>query len=116
MKLLIKIGDEGPTDYDLKDGDILEVRPDGASFGVEELKKFLCIQTPEYGGTQSELVEPEYGLGQRPDGRPVIRRMRKYFVYYPAVLTQDEQAIVRNPDSPAGPFIGRFDLADIVRK
>jgi hypothetical protein len=113
MRLMIWVGDEGPTDLDLKDGDIWAVQPDAWTPGAEELKKWLVIQTAEYGGDQSELVQPEYTVGS-PD--PVIRRMRKYYVAYWEKLTPDELALVRDKTASFAVLSDRFDVWDITRK
>lgn len=115
MRLLIKVGDEGPTDYDLRDGDILEVRSNSVAFGAEELKKFLCVEMEEYGGTQGELVEPEYGSGTQPGGFPVYRNARKYYLPYWEKLLPDELAQVRDP-AVSFPASTKFGLFDITRK
>lgn len=115
MRLQIWVGDEGPTDLDLKDGDIFAVHPNSWVPGTQELIKYLIVETAEYGGVQAELVKPEYNVGS-PD--PVIRHARKYFVPYWLTLTPDELAIVRNKDTGSFPVVtgDRFTVWDITRK
>ena len=115
MRLKIWIGDEGPTDLDLKDGDIFDVHPNSWVPGTQELIKYLNIELPEYGGDQSELKSTEWAVGS-PD--PVIRHARKYFVPYWLTLTPEELAIVRNKDTGSFPVVTgtRFSLWDITRK
>lgn len=115
MRLMIWVGDEGPTDNDLKDGDIFSVHADSWVPGTEELKKFLVIQTSEYQGTQDELVEPQYATGPSAD-EPDIRYMRKYRVDYWKRLTADELVAVRDPNVSVPVMVDRFSLGDIVRK
>lgn len=116
MRLMIYVGDEGPTDLDFKDGDVWAVKPDSWVPGTQEALKWLNIQVAEYGGSQLELVEPEYANGPSSNGPNPVRHMRKYFVPYWAVLTQAEIAAVRDKTQPKDVFVGRFDLTDIVRK
>lgn len=115
MRLQIHIGDEGPTDLDLKDGDIEFLHPNSWTPGTEELKKWLIVELPEYGGTQSELTEPEWAVGS-PDA--VIRRARKYYVPYWLLLTQDDIATVRDPLQSFAVFTDtdKIDLWSITRK
>lgn len=117
MRLMIWVGDEGPTDLDLKDGDIWGVRSDTWVPGTMELKKWLILQLPEYGGDQDELTAAEYTVGASPDS-PVVRHARKYCVRYWEELTPDELAIVRDPNQSFAILNDpdRFDLWDIVRK
>lgn len=116
MRLMIWVGDEGPTDYDLKDGDVWDVKPDTWTPSTLETQKWLIVQTDEYGGTQSELIEPEYGSGVRPNGMPVIRHARKYSVPYWNKLIPEEITAVRDPAVVVPVMVGRFGLFDIARK
>lgn len=116
MRLMIYVGDEGPTDLDFKDGDVFAVQPDSWVPGNEEAKKWLNIQVPDYGGQRSELVESEYANGPSSNGPSPVRHMRKYFVPYWAILTQAEIAAVRDKTTPKAVIVDRFDLTDIVRK
>jgi len=116
MRLMIWVGDEGPTDYDYKDGDVWEVKPNSWTPSSLELKKWLVVEVPEYGGTQSELTQPEYGPGTQPNGMPVQRHARKYAVRYWEKLIPQEIADVLNPDVEVPVMVGRFGLFDIVRK
>jgi len=113
MRLMIWIGDEGPTDLDLRDGDVWAVKDDAWVPGAMELKKWLVVETPTYGGDQAELVAPEYAPGA-PD--PVIRHARKYFVPYWLKLIPEEVAAVRDPAVSVAILTGRFGLFDITRK
>lgn len=113
MRLMIWVGDEGPTDLDLKDGDIWGVQPNAWVPGSEELKKWLIVETEEYGGDQSELVQPEYQVGSP---EPVIRHARKYYVPYWLKLTPEELAVVRDKTQSFAILAGRFDIWDITRK
>jgi hypothetical protein len=116
MRLMIWVGDEGPTDYDFKDGDVWNVQPNSWTPSTTELKKWLIAELPEYGGTQSELVEPEYGNGLQPNGMPVQRHARKYTVRYWEKLIPEELAAVRDPAVEVPVMTGRFGLFDIERK
>ena len=113
MRLMLWVGDEGPTDLDLKDGDIWAVQPDSWEPGALELKRWFVIQLPEYGGDQTELVKPEYTVGAE---SPVQRHARKYHVNYWVRLVPEEIAAVRDPEVSVPVMAGRFDLFDIVRK
>lgn len=113
MRLMIWIGDEGPTDLDLRDGDIWAVRDNAWVPGALELKKWLVVEVPEYGGDQAELVAPEYAVGA-PD--PVVRHARKYQVRYWEKLIPEEIAAARDPEVSVPIMAGRFDLFDITRK
>lgn len=115
MRLMLWVGDEGPTDLDLKDGDIWNVYPDSWQPGNEELKRFLVVQTSEYGGQQAELTEPEYAVGPSPE-QPVTRHMRKYFMPYWEKLTPNELAVVRDREQSFPVVTGKFTLQDIIRK
>lgn len=116
MRLMIWLGDEGPTDYDLRDGDVWQVKPDSWTPSTLETQKWLIVQVPEYGGDQSELTEPEFGAGIQPNGMPVIRHARKYYVAYWRMLIPEEIAAVRDPAVAVPVMVGRFDLFDITRK
>lgn len=113
MRLMIYIGDEGPTDLDFKDGDIWEVKDNAWAPGTLELKRWLIVEMPEYGGDQSELTQPEYAVGS-PD--PVQRHARKYQVKYWEKLIPEEIAAARDPEVSVPIMTGRFGLFDIVRK
>lgn len=113
MRLMIWVGDEGPTDLDLKDGDIWAVQPNSWTPGSEELKKWLIVEMDEYGGDQSELVQAEYSVVLPP---PVLRHARKYYIPYWLKLTPDELTTVRNKTLPFAVLAGRFDVWDIARK
>lgn len=113
MRLMIWVGDEGPTDLDLKDGDIWAVQPNSWTPGTEESKKWLIVEMSEYGGDQSELVQPEYMVGSP---EPVQRHARKYYVPYWLKLTPDELAVVRDKTQSFAVLAGRFDIWDITRK
>ena len=113
MRLMIWTGDEGPTDLDLKDGDVWEVKPDSWVPGTQEAKKWLNVQMAEYGGDQSELVQPEYAVGS-PD--PVIRHARKYYIPYWLKLTPEELALARDKNATKDVMLDRFDVWDITRK
>jgi hypothetical protein len=116
MRLMIWVGDEGPTDYDLRDGDVWNVFPNSWVPSELETKKWLVVEMPEYGGTQTELVEPEYAPGTQPNGMPVQRHARKYFVPYWEKLVPEEIAAVRDPAVVVPVMAGRFGLFDISRK
>src|SRR5687768_11077848 len=109
MRLMIWIGDEGPTDLDLKDGDVWQVQPDSWEPGALEAKKWLIVQTSEYGGDQTELVQPEYAIGASPR-QPVQRHARKYCVKYWEKLIPEEIAAARDPEVSVPVMVGRFDL------
>lgn len=114
MRLMIWVGEEGPTDLDLKDGDIWLVQPNSWIPGSMETKKWLVVEMEEYGGDQSELIQPEYAVGS-PD--PVIRRARKYYVPYWTKLTPEQLVIVRDKTQDFGILAdGTFDIWDITRK
>lgn len=113
MRLMIWVGDEGPTDLDLKDGDVWQVHPNAWTPGSEELKKWLTVEMDEYGGDQSELVTAEYAVGS-PD--PVQRHARKYYIPYWEKLTPDELAVVRNKTLSFDVLADRFGIWDITRK
>lgn len=120
MRLMIWVGDEGPTDLDLKDGDIWAVHPDydpgdpeSWTPGTEELKRWLILQMENYGNDQSELVTAEYAVGS-PD--PVQRHARKYYIPYWEKLTPDELAVVRNKTLSFDVLADRFGIWDITRK
>lgn len=113
MRLMIWVGDEGPTDLDLKDGDIWAVYPNSWTPGSEESKKWLVIETEDYGGDQSELIAPEYTVGG--DG-PVQRHARKYHVRYWEKLTPQELATVRDKTQSFAVLPNRFNIWDIARK
>ena len=115
MRLMIWVGDEGPTDLDLKDGDIWEVKDNAWVPGALELKKWLVVEVPEYGGDKTELVQPEYTTGPSPS-EPVQRHARKYFVAYWEKLVPEEVAAVRDPEVSVPIMAGRFGLFDIGRK
>lgn len=116
MRLMIYVGDEGPTDYDFKDGDVWGVQPNSWTPSVLETQKWLIVEMEEYGGTQSELIEPEYGNGLQPNGMPVQRHARKYAVRYWEKLIPSEIVAVRDPETVVPVMPGRFGLFDIVRK
>lgn len=113
MRLMIWLGEEGPTDLDFKDGDVWAVRDNAWVPGTQEAKKWLIIEVEEYGGDQSELVEPEYAVGQ-PD--PVIRHARKYFVPYWLKYDGAELAVIRDKTATKAIVTGLFDIWDIARK
>ena len=113
MRLMIWIGDEGPTDLDLKDGDIWGVRDNAWVPGTLETKRYLIIETEEYGGQQSELTTAEYTVGATD---PVQRHARKYQVRYWEKLTPEELVTVRDKEADFPILAGRFDIWDIVRK
>jgi hypothetical protein len=113
MRLMIWLGDEGPTDLDLKDGDIWAVRDNAWVPGAQELKKWLIVEMAEYGGQQSELVTAEYTTGQ---SAPVQRHARKYQVRYWEKLDPEELALWRDKTQTKAILAGRFDIWDIVRK
>ena len=115
MRLMLWVGDEGPTDLDLKDGDIWAVRPDTWEPGALELKRWLVIQTEDYLGDQGELVLPEYTTGPAPEA-PAVRHARKYKVNYWERLTPQELAAVRDREVSVPIVADRFSLFDIVRK
>ena len=115
MRIMIWIGDEGPTDLDLKDGDLWAIYSNSWEPGAEELKRWLIVQIEEYGGDQSELTKPEYAVGASIE-EPVVRCMRKYWIDYAAKLTPKETADVRNKEIAVPVLTGRFGLADIIRK
>ena len=115
MRLMLWVGDEGPTDLDLKDGDIWAVKDNDWVPGTEELKKWFVIELEEYGGTQGELIEPEYTVGATPDAT-VIRHARKYAVNYWEKLIPEEIAAVRDKTVSVPIMSGRFGLFDINRK
>jgi len=114
MILRIWLGDEGPTDQDLKDGDIWGIQDDAWVPGLKETQKWLNIKLPEYGGDQSQLVEAEYAVGTP---APVILHARKYYVKYWELLDPDDLAIVRDK-TQAFPIVdgSPFGLFDITRK
>lgn len=114
MRIMIWVGDEGPTDLDLRDGDIWQVHPDTWVPGTMETKKWLVVQTDDYGGDWAELVEPEFSVGQP---NPVIRHARKYFVPYWLRLTPEELALVRDKTADF-PVVANetFGVWDITRK
>lgn len=116
MRLMLWVGDEGPTDYDFKDGDVWAVKPDSWVPSELETKKWLVVQVPEYGGQQDELTEPEYGAGTQPNGMPVQRHARKYCVRYWEHLTPQELAAARDKEVAVPVMPDRFGLFDIVRK
>lgn len=113
MRLMIWIGDEGPTDLDLKDGDIWAVQPNSWTPGALELQKWLIVEMAEYGGDQTELSKPEYTVGSP---EPVIRHARKYYVPYWLKLTPEELATVRDKTQSFSILASRFDIWDITRK
>lgn len=115
MRLMLWVGEEGPTDNDLKDGDIFSVHQNDWTPGAEELKRFLCVQTGNYGGDTTELVEPEYGPGATPD-EPDVRKARKYAVRYWEKLSPSEVIAVRDRNLSVPLMTDRFALTDIVRK
>lgn len=114
MRLMIWTGDEGPTDLDLKDGDVWAVHLDTWVPGTQEAKKWLNVQMEEYGGDQNELSQPEYSV-VLPSG-PVQRHARKYFIPYWEKLTPEELALVRNKELTKEVMIGKFNVWDITRK
>ena len=113
MRLMIWVGDEGPTDLDLKDGDVWAVNPNTWVPGVEELKKWLCVEMPEYGGDQSELITAEYAVGS-PD--PVQRHARKYYIAYWEKLTPEQLVVIRDKTQSFALLAGVFGVFDIKRK
>lgn len=113
MRLMIWVGDEGPTDLDLKDGDIWGVFPNTWTPGTEELKKWLIVEMAEYGGNQSELTQPEYSVVLPP---PVQRHARKYYVAYWEKMTPEELVIIRDREQSFAILPDRFDIWDITRK
>lgn len=113
MRLMIWLGEEGPTDLDFKDGDVWEVKDNAWVPGLQETKKWLILEMAEYGGDQSELIQPEYAVGA-PD--PVIRHARKYYVAYWEKMDQEELAVVRDKTQVKAIDVGRFDIWDIKRK
>lgn len=115
MRLMIWVGDEGPTDLDLKDGDIWNVYPNTWTPGSEELSRWLIAEMEEYGGDQTELTRPEYTQGPSPE-EPVIRHMRKYYVPYWTKLTPTQLQTVRSKTTQTPVVTGVFTLDDIVRK
>lgn len=115
MRVMIYVGNEGPTDLDFKDGDIFAVYPNSWEPGAEELKRFFVVEMSEYGGDQQELVSTEYALGPSPD-QPQICHMRKYYIDYPTKLTAAELESVRDRETSVPVMSGRFILDDINRK
>lgn len=114
MRLMIWVGDEGPTDLDLKDGDIWGVKDNAWVPGTQELKLWLVVEMAEYGGDQSELEQPEYAV-VLPDG-PVVRHARKYQVRYWEKLTPEQLAVVRDKNQSFAILPAVFDIWDIARK
>ena len=114
MILSVWVRNEGITDGEFKDGDIFQAHPDTFVPEGNVLKRWLCVQTPDYGGSFDELVAPEYGVG--PGNEAVIRRMRKYRLDYAPKLTPDELTAARDPNVSVPLITGRFTLNDIVRK
>lgn len=115
MKIMVWIGNEGPTDQDMKDGDVWAVYPDTWTPGIEETKKWLVVQTEDYNGDVLELVRSEYGQGPSPD-EPQIVHMRKYYIDYATKLTPEELLLVRDKNADFPVCVGRFILDDIHRK
>lgn len=114
MRLMIYLGDEGPTDLDFKDGDVWAVQPNSWTPGALEAKKWLIIEMEEYGGEQTELVQPEYSVGVP---EPVQRHARKYYVpYWIKAGDPGELAMWRDKDATKPIITGRFNVFDIVRK
>lgn len=115
MRLMLWVGDEGPTDLDLKDGDIWRVYPNTWEPGGMELKRWLIVELPEYGGQQTELVASEYAVGSSLD-TPQLRLMRKYFIPYWQKLTPEELAAARDREVSVPVITDKFTLLDICRK
>ncbi len=114
MRLMIHLGDDGPTDLDLKDGDIFAVKDDAWIPGTLEAKKWLILETENYGQDWSELVKPEYEVGS-PD--PVQRHARAYYVpYWLKASGPDELTQWRDETLTKAIITGRFNLFDITRK
>jgi hypothetical protein len=113
MRLMIWLGDEGPTDLDLKDGDVWAVKDNAWVPGLSETKKWLIVEMAEYGGTQSELVQPEYAVGTP---APVIRHARKYYVPYWLLFEPEELALIRDKLQVKPIYVERVGIWDITRK
>lgn len=115
MRLVIWIGDEGPTDLDMKDGDIFAVHPNSWEPGTLETQRWLVIEMEEYGGDQNELTQPEFTTGPSPQ-EPVQRHARKYKINYWEKFTPQELADIRDRDTHFPISTGKFSLVDILRK
>ena len=50
MRLAVWTRNEGITDQEFKDGDIFRVEPDSWIPGGMETKRWLVVQTPDFGG------------------------------------------------------------------
>jgi hypothetical protein len=118
MFVFLWVGDEGPTDIDLKDGDIFRVEretwqdpPIPFVPSSAEKKGFLILKMDEYQNSLSELVEPEPGAGGIG-----TRHMRKYRIPYWLKLTPDQLSNARNKTVEVEPIENTFDVWDIERK
>lgn len=119
----------GLLDDEFRDGDVFMVKPDSfeTSIGSQEKKSWLIVKVPDpanYAVVESEIVQPEYGLGPTPAEDNPIRRKRKYMLDWRKRFTAEEIAIIEDgnqmlPDSDtvtAGVVHDLFTIKDLSRK
>ena len=112
--------------------DILKIEDDGSAVGNQDKKSYLILSMPDapnYLAFKAEALKPQYTGDPAAENSLVVRHKSKYYIDYPAKLTQDEVAIVDDgaqqlPDGPLtgggsvtdGIVSGIFTYKDFIRK
>jgi len=115
MRFMVWTHDDGITDMDFRDGDIFH-----AGLATEwtpselETSRYLCIEIQGVQAGISELLSSEFAPG--PGNDNVIRRIRKYRVNYINKFSEEELAVIRDPEQVFPMVTDRFNQSDIIRK